>query len=144
MTLSHHDPIGVRAPNELFAKYRLHCLGLCHAVNSILKYRLPATFVMKIIFCSPVMKLKYRIRSKVYSSYHTSAQKPLGHIKIFLFPVPAQITFGERIMKNFIFHFIKFDVSGTTINCFSVKADPFCPLFYWNYVSIGFCDLCLW
>ena len=48
--------------------------------------------------------------------------------KKFLFPVPARITFGERIKKIFIFYFIEFDVFGTTINCFSLKADPFCTL----------------
>ena len=53
----------------------------------------------------------------------------LGHIKNFLFPAPARITFGKRIKKNLIFYFIGFDVFGTTINCFSVKVDPFCPLF---------------
>ena len=42
----------------------------------------------------------------------------------FLFPFPARITFGERIKKNFSFYFIEFDVKGTTINCFSAKADP--------------------
>ena len=52
----------------------------------------------------------------------------LGHIKKFLFPVPARITFGERIKKKYILHLIEFDVFGTTINCFSVKADSFCPL----------------
>ena len=46
----------------------------------------------------------------------------------FLFPFPARITFGESIKKNFIFYFIEFDVFSTTINFFSVKADPFCPL----------------
>ena len=46
----------------------------------------------------------------------------------FLFPVPARITFGESIKKNFIFYFIEFDVFSTTVNFFSVKADPFCPL----------------
>ena len=48
---------------------------------------------------------------------------------IAMFPVPARINFGERIKKNFIFHFNEFDVFGTTIICFSVKADAFCPLF---------------
>ena len=46
--------------------------------------------------------------------------------KNFLFPVPARITFGNRIEKNFIFYFIEFYVFGT--KCFSVKADPFCSL----------------
>ena len=32
-----------------------------------------------------------------------------------LFPVPARITFAERIKKNFIFHFIEFDVFGITL-----------------------------
>ena len=49
--------------------------------------------------------------------------------KKILFPVPAHITFGERIKKNFLIYLIEFDVFDTTINCFSVKADPFCPLF---------------
>ena len=48
--------------------------------------------------------------------------------KIFLFLVPARINFGERIKKNSIFHFNQFDVFGTTVNCFSAKSDPFCPL----------------
>ena len=52
-----------------------------------------------------------------------------GQIKKILCPVPARITFGERFKKNFIFYFIEFDVYDTTIDCFSVKADPFCPLF---------------
>ena len=56
-------------------------------------------------------------------------RSPLRPHKInFLFPVPARITFGESIKKNFIFYFIEFDVFSTTINFFSVKADPFCPL----------------
>ena len=46
----------------------------------------------------------------------------------FLFPVPARITFGERIKKNFIVYLIEFDVFGTTLNCFPVKVDPFIPL----------------
>ena len=46
--------------------------------------------------------------------------------KNFLFPIPARVTFEERIKKNFIFYFIEFDVYyGTTM----VEADPFCPLF---------------
>ena len=49
--------------------------------------------------------------------------------KKILFPVPARITFGERIKKSVIFYFIEFGVFGTTINCFLMKADPFCPLF---------------
>ena len=65
----------------------------------------------------------------------------LGHIKNFLFAVPAHITFGERIKENFIFHFIEFNVFGTRINYFSVKAEPFCPLFQSKYVSIRFYDL---
>ena len=52
----------------------------------------------------------------------------LGHIKSVLFPVPARITFQERIKKIFIFYFIEFDVFGTKIDCFSVKANSFCPL----------------
>ena len=49
-------------------------------------------------------------------------------LKKTLFHVPARITFGERIKNNFIFYFIEFDVLGTKINCFSGKADSFCPL----------------
>ena len=49
--------------------------------------------------------------------------------KSLLFPVPAQITFGKRIKKKFISYFIEFDVFGTATNFFSVKTDPFCPLF---------------
>ena len=62
----------------------------------------------------------------------------------FLFPVPARITFRERIKKIFIFYFIEFDVFVTTINYFSVKAEPFCPLFQSKYVSIRFYDLSSW
>ena len=47
--------------------------------------------------------------------------------KDILFPVPACIRFGERVKKILIFYFIEFDVFGTTINCFSVKTDPFFP-----------------
>ena len=61
--------------------------------------------------------------------------------KKLLFPVPTRINFGERIKKNFIFYFIKFDVFVTTINYFSVKAEPLCPLFQSKYVSIQFYDL---
>ena len=53
----------------------------------------------------------------------------LGHIKKILFPVPVRITFGVSIKKSFIFYFIEFDVFGTTIHCFLVKADPFRSLF---------------
>ena len=63
------------------------------------------------------------------------------HKIIFLFSVPARITFGERIKKKFIFYFIEFDVFVSTINYFSVKAEPFCPLFQLKYVSIRFYDL---
>ena len=63
------------------------------------------------------------------------------HKIIFLFPVPARITFGERIKKKIIFYFIEFDVFVTTINYFSVKAEPFCPLFQSKYVPIRFYDL---
>ena len=66
------------------------------------------------------------------------------HKIIFLFPVPARITFGERIKKNFTFYFIEFDVFVTTINYFLVKAEPFCPLFQSKYVSIRFYDLISW
>ena len=55
-------------------------------------------------------------------------QSILGQIKKFLFPVPARITFEKRIKKNSVFYFIEFDIFGTTINDFSVKSDPFCPL----------------
>ena len=58
---------------------------------------------------------------------HSSDIRP--NKKKILFPVPVRITFGERIKKNLIFYFIEFDVFGSTFNCFSVKADPFCPLF---------------
>ena len=64
----------------------------------------------------------------------------LGHIKKLLFPVPARITFEERIKEKFIFYFIEFDVFGTTMDCFSVKADPI--VFYFNKVQ--FYDLLLW
>ena len=64
-------------------------------------------------------------------SYHrTTLVRP--HKIIFLFPVPARITFGERIKKNFIFYFIEFDVFVANINYFSVKAELFCPLFNQN------------
>ena len=59
----------------------------------------------------------------------------------FLFPVTSRITFRERIKKNVIFYFIEFDVFVTTINYFSVKSEPFCPLFQSKYVSIRFYDL---
>ena len=49
--------------------------------------------------------------------------------KDFLFPALALIPFEERINKRLFFYFIEFDVFYTTINCFSVKADPFFPLF---------------
>ena len=58
---------------------------------------------------------------------HSSDIRP--NKKKILFPVLARITFEERIKKNFTFYIIEVDVFGTTINCFSVKADPFCPLF---------------
>ena len=48
--------------------------------------------------------------------------------KQLLFPVPVCITFEERI-KRIILYFIEFDIFGTTIICFSMKADLFCPLF---------------
>ena len=63
------------------------------------------------------------------------------HKIIFLFPVPARITFDERIKKFFLFYFIQFDVFVTPINNFSVKAEPFCPLFQSKYVSSRFYDL---
>ena len=47
-----------------------------------------------------------------------------GHIKKFLFPVPARINFG-KVTKKLYFYFIVFDVFCTTINCFLVKEDPF-------------------
>ena len=57
--------------------------------------------------------------------YHIFSLRPY---KNFLFPVPAHITFGKRINLFFISYFIEFDVFDTTINYFSVKADPFCLL----------------
>ena len=45
------------------------------------------------------------------------------------FPVPARITFGERI-NNFIF--ISLNLMYTTIHCLLVKADQFCPFFNKN------------
>ena len=46
-----------------------------------------------------------------------------GHIKISCFP-------SQR--ASLYFHFIEFDVLRTTINCFSVKADPFALYFNKN------------
>ena len=40
------------------------------------------------------------------------------HIKELLFPVPARLTFRERIEKKLMFYFIKFDVFGATIIVF--------------------------
>ena len=67
------------------------------------------------------------------------------YIKKFLFPVPALITFGESIKKNFIFYFIDFDVFGTTIDtidCFLVKADPFTIYFYDRNTFHMICEKC--
>ena len=58
-----------------------------------------------------------------------SKMNNLGHIKSFLFPVTAHINFQECIKKIYIFYFIEFDVFGTSIDYFSVKANSFCPLF---------------
>ena len=77
-------------------------------------------------------------KHKIYARGCIKLLRP--HKIIFLFPVPAHITFGERIKKNFIVYFIEFDVFVTTINYFSVKAEPFCPLFQSKYVSIRFYD----
>ena len=42
---------------------------------------------------------------------------------------PSAHHFGRVHQQNLIFHFVEFDLCSTTINCCSVKADPFCPLF---------------
>ena len=71
---------------------------------------------MKLRACYVINRLIHRIFAKVDTT-------KLGHIKKI-----SCVTFGERIKKNFIFYFIEFDIFGTTINCCSVKSDPFCPL----------------
>ena len=58
-----------------------------------------------------------------------SFSRILGHIEKNSSFSSQRASLQERIKKNFIFYFIEFDVFGTIINCFSVKVDPFCPLF---------------
>ena len=53
----------------------------------------------------------------------------LGHTRNSCFPSQHASLLGRASRKKFISYFIKFDAFGTAINCFSVKADPFCPLF---------------
>ena len=45
------------------------------------------------------------------------------------FPSQRATLLESASRKKIISYFIEFDVFGTAINYFSVKADPFCPLF---------------
>ena len=68
----------------------------------------------------------------------------LGHIKKnSCFPSQRASLF-KSIKKIFIFYFIEFDVFGTRINCFLVKANSFCALLWLKYVSIRYYHLLLW
>ena len=63
----------------------------------------------------------------------------LGHIRKFSLP-SQRASLLESIKKNLIFHFIEFDVFGTTINCFSVKADLFVLYFDKNTFLSNFAN----
>ena len=50
--------------------------------------------------------------------------------KIFLVSRPSAHHFSRTHQEKIYFWFIEFEVFGTKINCFSVKADSFCPLLW--------------
>ena len=52
----------------------------------------------------------------------------LGHIKKNFVSRPSAHYFWRAHKENDYFYLTKFDVFGTTIYHFSVKADPFSPL----------------
>ena len=56
-----------------------------HAVEALLLYII-------------LLKFKY---AKFPNAPHEVSKHPEGHMIIFFFPVPARITFGQRIKKNY-------------------------------------------